>query len=293
MSVLRVAACEYPVEFLTSWHDWSGKLRRLCTSAVEAGASLLVFPEYAAMELASLLPEEMRADLTASLGGVQMFREAFLDAHRSLAAELGVTILAGSFPWETDGRFVNRAWLCTPDGRMRHQDKIIMTRFERELWGITGSRGLTVFEIPGARVGVLICYDSEFPLLARQLVENGADILLVPSCTDTEAGYHRVMLSCRARALEQQCFTVQSPTAGEAPWSPALDTNTGHAGFFGPVDTGFSSDGILASGAPAETTPWLIADLPLSRLASVRRRGQVKNFADWPEQEGVSVERAN
>ena len=85
------------------------------------------------------------------------------------------------------------AWLCTPDGRTRYQDKIVMTRFERELWNISGGRELEVFDIPGAKVGVLICYDSEFPLLARQLCESGADILIVPGCTDTEAGYHRVM----------------------------------------------------------------------------------------------------
>jgi predicted amidohydrolase len=136
-------------------------------------------------------------------------------------------------------------------------------------------------------VGVLICYDSEFPLLARRLCENGADILLVPSCTDTAAGYHRVMLSSRARALEQQCFAVQAHTAGEAPWSPALDINTGRAGVFGPVDTGFADDGVIASGAPPGTAPWLIAGLPLARIASVRRHGQVKNFADWPESENV------
>jgi predicted amidohydrolase len=96
------------------------------------------------------------------------------------------------------------------------------------------------------------------------------------------------MLSCRARALEQQCLVVQAPTAGEAPWSPALDINTGKAGIFGPVDIGFPDDGVIACGAPAETAPWLIADLPIARLASVRRHGQVRNFADWPEQEGVA-----
>jgi predicted amidohydrolase len=289
MSTLRVAACEYPVQFLASWRDWERKLRRLCAGAAEAGAKLLVFPEYAAMELTSLLPEAQRVDLAASLRALQPMRDDFVAAHRAVAEELKVTILAGSFPWEAEGRFVNRAWLCTADGRTRHQDKIVMTRFEREEWMISGGRELEVFDIPDARVGVLICYDSEFPLLARQLCERGADVILVPSCTDTAAGYHRVMLSCRARALEQQCLVVQAPTAGEAPWSPALDINTGKAGIFGPVDIGFPDDGVIACGAPAETAPWLIADLPIARLASVRRHGQVRNFADWPEQEGVRV----
>jgi len=277
---IRIAACEYPVEFLSSFDAWREKLRRLCTAAVSHGATLLVFPEYAAVELTALLPPEVRADLPGSLRALQPMRDDFHAAHRALAQELNVTILAGSFPWEVDGRFVNRAWLCTLDGQTRHQDKVMMTRFERESWGITGGNKLEVFDIPGARIGVLICYDSEFPLLARQLVENGADVLLVPSCTDTEAGFHRVEISCRARALEQQCFVVQAPTAGTADWSPALDVNTGRAGIFTPVDIGFPDDGLLAQGA--DHSPWLIADLPLARLASVRRHGQVTNFADWP-----------
>jgi predicted amidohydrolase len=232
------------------------------------------------VELTALLSPEVRADLPGSLRALQPMRNEFLAAHRALAQELNATILAGSFPWEMDGRFVNRAWICTPDGAAHYQDKIMMTRFERESWGVSGGEKLEVFDIPGAKVGVLICYDSEFPLLARQLVEQGAEVLLVPSCTDTEAGFHRVEISSRARALEQQCFVVQAPTSGTADWSPALDVNTGRASVFTPVDIGFPDDGVFAQGA--NQGPWLIVDLPLARLASVRRHGQVTNFADWP-----------
>ncbi len=289
MRNLRVAVCEYPVECPANFGEWQAKLRRLCLSAAEQGAELLVFPEYAAVELTALMPESVRSDLRGSLRALQPVREAFLAAHSALARELNVTILAGSFPWEVDGRFTNRAWLCTADGRTRCQDKLIMTRFEKEEWFISGSRELQVFDIPGARVGILICYDSEFPLLARQLCEAGAEIILVPSCTDTESGFHRVMLSCRARALEQQCFVLQAPLSGEAPWSPAIDINTGHAGIFSPVDRGFPADGVLAFRAPPATAPWLTADLPLAALAGVRRDGQVRNFADWPEQFGTTL----
>ena len=284
-SPLRVAACEYPVELVPSWVTWVEKLGRLCRSAAGQGAKLLVFPEYASVELTALCTPEVRADLPGSLRALQEYREEYVKVHQGLARELGVTLLAGSFPWELEGEFVNRAWLCLPDGGTRFQDKIVMTRFERELWGVTGGAVLEPFDIPGARVGVLICYDSEFPLLARRLCEKGAEILLVPSCTDTAAGHHRVMLSCRARALEQQCFVIQAPTAGLADWSPALDVNTGKAGFYAPVDIGFPDDGVLAQGAPEATAPWLIADLPVGRLASVRRHGQVTNFRDWGVQE--------
>lgn len=290
MNHLRIAVCEYPVEQIPSLDAWQAKLQRLCREAAAEGATLLVFPEYASVELTALISNAAREDLPGSLRAMQPFREAFLAAHRELSVELGVTILAGSFPWECGGQFLNRAWLCTPDGQARFQDKIVMTRFEREEWFVSGSRELKLLPIPGVTLGVLICYDSEFPLLARQLCAGGADLILVPSCTDTEAGFHRVMLSCRARALEQQCFVVQAPLSGTAPWSPAIDINTGQAGVFSPVDRGFPPDGVIAAGAPAGT-PWLIADLPLDALREVRRNGQVRNFADWPEQEQVTLVR--
>jgi predicted amidohydrolase len=282
---MKAALCRYPIDRLENFDAWLAKLQRLTSEAAAAGASLLVFPEYAAMELTSFQPDDLRANLHASIADLQQWRDPFLAAHSHLATSLGITILAASFPWrQPDGSYTNRAWLCTPDGQSRFQDKIQMTRFEREQWLISGSRSLNVFDIPGARVGILICYDSEFPLLARQLTEAGASILLVPSCTDTDAGYHRVRLSCRARALEQQCFVLQAPTAGSAPWSPALDINTGEPAAFSPVDIGFPNDGILASGPLPTASPWLFVDLPLSRLQRVRSRGQVTNFNDWPRQ---------
>jgi predicted amidohydrolase len=131
-------------------------------------------------------------------------------------------------------------------------------------------------------LGIAICYDSEFPLLVRRQVEAGASVMLVPSCTDTLAGYHRVQLSCRARALENQCFVLQAVTVGSSPWSISLDENTGAAGIFGPIDRGFPSDGVLAVGE-LDQPGWVFADLDLACLAEVRRAGQVKNHADWSQ----------
>ena len=127
-----------------------------------------------------------------------------------------------------------------------------MTRFENEDWGIVAGDRLNVFVTPLGRLAVLICYDSEFPLLARAAVEAGAQVLLVPSCTETMRGYWRVRLGSQARALEGQCYAVHSPTVGEAAWSPAVDHNRGAAGIYGPPDrhAGFAmpEDGVLAIG---------------------------------------------
>jgi predicted amidohydrolase len=117
-------------------------------------------------------------------------------------------------------------------------------------------------------------------MLVRRQIEAGAELVLVPSCTDTLAGYHRVALSCRARALENQCFVVQSPTVGEAPWSKSVDVNRGAAGVYGPVDRGFPDDGVIAQGQ-LDVPGWVFADLDLAHLSRVREEGQVKNHRDF------------
>lgn len=291
--VFTVAAAQYPIDRVTSWQAYKAKLIRWIEPAAREGAQLLVFPEYAGMELASLFGAEVERDLARQLDAVAGLEAQVAGLHRDLARRHGVHLLAGSLPVRAaDGSgFRNRAVLTAPDGRAGAQDKIVMTRFEREQWGVSGGSELAVFETALGRVGVAICYDAEFPLLARCLVEAGAELILVPSCTDTRHGYHRVRVGAQARALENQCLVVHSPTVGSAPWSPAVDINVGTAGVYGPPDVGFPEDGVLARGRP-EQPMWLFAELDLERMAEVRERGQVLNHRDWPEQgtgEGLPV----
>jgi predicted amidohydrolase len=137
-----------------------------------------------------------------------------------------------------------------------------------------------VVRTPFGSIAIVICYDVEFPLIARRLVERGAEIILVPSCTDTLAGHHRVTIGARARALENQCYVVQSATVGMAPWSLALDENHGVAAAFSPVDRGFPDDGVIVQGE-LDGPGWVYADLDVAALARARRDGQVRNFADF------------
>lgn len=279
--VLTVAAAQYPIDTFATFADFQAKAARWVNDAASLGAELLVFPEYGGMELASLLPEAVRDDLQAQLHALQPLRDDIVTTWRALAESHRVTLLAPSLPWQLeDGRFVNRAWLFGPSGSADYQDKQIMTRFENDRWGISAGSGLKVFDTPVGRLGVLICYDSEFPDLARALVEGGAELLLVPSCTDTPAGYFRVRLSSQARAIEQQVAVVQSPTVGEALWSPAVDINIGHAAIYTPCDHGFPADGLLTISKDA-TPGWQLARLDLEAIRNLRHHGQVNNHADW------------
>ena len=142
--------------------------------------------------------------------------------------------------------------------------------------------------MPWGKVGVAICYDSEFPFIVRKQVEAGAQVILVPSCTDTLAGFYRVHLSCRARALENQCYVVQACTIGEAPWSTIIDKNVGCAGIYSPIDTGFPNDGLLALGE-LNQPQWVVHQLIPQYLDQVRHVGQVLNHQDWRLQQQMET----
>jgi predicted amidohydrolase len=283
----RVAAAQYPIDQLADWAAYEAKLTRWVEEAAGAGAALLVFPEYGAMELASLDPATM-GDLQGSIATVSALLPRVDVLHAALAARFGVHILAASAPRrDGDGKVRNTARLFAPGGGIGVQDKLVMTRFEREQWMISGGQCLTLFETALGRIAVLICYDSEFPLLARAAVEAGAEVLLVPSCTDSLHGYWRVRLGAQARALEGQCYAVQSPTVGEALWSPAVDINRGAAGVYGPPDRGMPADGVIAMGAEGAAM-WVYGEIDLAAIADLRADGGVLNMRDWADQPGAA-----
>jgi predicted amidohydrolase len=284
---LHIAAAQYPIGELGSVLEWEDKICDWVEAGAGTGAQLLVFPEYAAIEQAACFGPEVSGDLTATLEKVAELAGARVELHAQLAAKYGVHILAGSGPVKkSDGRFVNSAQLVTPAGAIGEQEKMIMTPFERT-WGISGGSPLRVFDTALGKIAVLICYDSEFPLLARALAEAGAEIVLVPSCTERISGFHRVRTGSLARALENTIVTVQSPTVGDALWSPAVDRNEGAAGIYVPSEHGVSDTGIIAEGIMNQAQ-WVSGIVDLARLQRVRETGEMRNYADWSAQLGAA-----
>ncbi|MGZ8216842.1 carbon-nitrogen hydrolase family protein [Methylomagnum sp.] len=277
----RLATAQYDIGFLKNWDDYAAKVGRWVSEAASQGAKMLVFPEYFSMELASLFPEEVYKSLSKQLEAMQTVLPDFVMLFADQAEQHGVYIVAGSYPVrQPDGGYRNRCFLFRPDGESEFQDKLQMTRFENEQWFIAAGDEIKTFDTEFGRVGINICYDSEFPMIARKQVEAGADLILVPSCTDTTAGYWRVRIGCQARALENQCYVVQSPTVGLAPWSEAVDVNIGAAAVYTPVDYGYPDNGVLAIGE-INQTQWVYADIDLGSIAKVRQTGQVFNYRDW------------
>lgn len=285
---MKIATAAYPLDFLPDWAAYAQKIENWVAEAANAGAELMIFPEYAAMELASLDGAEVAADLEQSLIAVSNYLPAVDELHSALAARYNVHILAGSAPSfhapkPANGRPVNRACLFTPTGLVGVQDKQIMTRAEAEDWDVAPGNALQVFETCLGRIGILICYDSEFPLLGHALSD--CDLILVPSVTEATTGYWRVRIGSMARALENQCVTVMSSIVGGADWLPAIGSTVGTGGVFGPPDRGFPDNGVLAIGT-LNVAGWTYADVDLKAIADVRADGVVLNRRDWDAQLG-------
>jgi len=304
-STVRVAAAQYAIDALPRLEQLRGKLQRWVAEAAANGAKLLVFPEFAGMEFASLsdrraTPDRRSPDrhklgpfpvmpatrrikpsLDWETSAVQSALHEYFATHADLAMEHGIYILAGSVPVRDSGDIRNRAYLFAPDGTAGFQDKIVPTRWERDVWGVRGGEQIQTFDTELGPIGIAICYDVEFPLVARLQAEAGARIILTPCCCDSLRGYYRVRVGARARALENQAYVIQSPMIGDAHWSGTIGSSVGSAAIYGPPDLGPKPNGVIAQ-ATSGDPGWVYADLDLGAVDRIRRGGDViANQEEW------------
>ena len=288
---MKVAVAKYTIDAPADFEAFANKQLAWLQEARSAGAALAVLPEYLSLELAASFDTGVQSDLLASLAATQEHHPRWMALFSDLARRMKLHVVAGSFLLDTGmARYRNRSYLFAPDGTHVWQDKLQLTGFEKASGVIEAGDALKVFDLGTVRAATAICYDSEFPLPVRAQCEAGARLLLVPSCTDTEAGATRVRVGCMARALENRCFVAQSVTAGQAPWSPALDQNTGEAAIYAPMDVGLPADGVVARTEGAER--WGLADVDLDALQATRVQAQVAVERDWPGQWRPDIARA-
>ena len=272
MPPFTLALAQYPLEPLASLSAWKDKIATWVSEASAVGAKLLVFPEYAAMELTSLDPRGA-GDPAAAIRYVAALRQT-IDAHHAvLAARHGVHIVAGSMPVPLeDGRIVNRARIFAPSRGMSWQDKIVPTQTERAQWGISGGDVIRAFRTPVGVVGIAIGCDIGYPMVARAQAEAGARLILVPTRLETAQAEGHARIGALARALENQLFVAQAPLIG--------DGAHGAAGLFG-------MDGAIGTG-PAGEGRWLLLDVDPEQVVDWRQDGAADGFASWPEQAGLA-----
>ena len=199
----------------------------------------------------------------------------------SFARRHDLYICAGTIPVRNgEGPGIrNESFLCNPKGEHRSQSKIHMTRFESVEWFVNPGDHLKVFETSFGKLAITICYDVEFPELARAAALAGADLLLVPGCTDDRQGFLRVRYCAHERTIENQLYVIHASTVGSLPMVPAVSLNYGQASILTPSDFPFARDRILAEGLPNQET-MVIGELNLATLREARRSGTVLPLRD-------------
>lgn len=277
---IKIASAQYPISFFENVNKWKKHIESWISDATKKGAEILVFPEYGSMELISILEIELRQNVQAQVYKLQSLLPDFMRTFEKLAIEYQTIIIAPSFPVAENVKIYNRSYVFGPKGLIGFQDKFFMTRFEDEIWGIdAGKKELAIFKSNKYAFGIQICYDIEFAIGGQKLNQAGVDFILVPSCTETIRGASRVHLGARARAMENQCYTIVSQTIGNAEWSPAVDINYGFAAIYSSPDENLPEEGIVAEGKSNEIR-WLIEEIDLAKNAHIRQNGQVFNFKD-------------
>lgn len=196
-----------------------------------------------------------------------------------LAISYNINIITGSMPEIVGDLLYNVGYLCKRDGTTERYEKIHVTPDEAKIWGMQGGHELKTFDTDCGKIGVLICYDSEFPELSRILAEEGMDILFIPFLTDTQNGYSRVRHCAQARAIENECYVAIAGSVGNLPKVHNMDIQFAQSIVFTPCDFAFPANGIKAE-ATTNTEMILIADVDIDLLRELNQFGSVRNLKD-------------
>jgi predicted amidohydrolase len=277
-SRIRVAALQYFIRPVRTFQEFREQVEGLVETARDYKTQLLVFPEYFSVQLLTL--GDIRRPIHAQVRTLADQVGRFVELMSSLARKSGIYIVAGTIPTHGDGDEIhNDCYVFSPRGENGVQGKLHMTRWEREEWFVSPRRLMRVFETDFGRLAVAICYDAEFPELARAAAREDCYVLVVPSCTDERQGFLRVRYCAHARAIENQMFVIHAVTVGSLPMVPAVSLNYGQAAILTPSDFPFARDGVLAEGNP-NLEMMVIGELNLETIRESRESGTVLPLRD-------------
>jgi predicted amidohydrolase len=276
---LRVASLQYFIRPVKAFEEFEEQVAGLIETAADYKCQLIVFPEYFSIQLLTL--GNVKRPIREQVRDLAKQSPRIVEMLQGLSAKYNIHIVGGTTPVldSSSEKVLNRSHIISPSGALGTQDKLHMTRFEKEDWIVHPGKRLKIFDTDFGKVAIAICYDSEFPEIARTAARAGATILFVPSCTDDRQGFLRVRLCAHARAIENQMYVIQSSTVGSLPMVPAVSLNYGQASILTPSDFVFSRDGILAEGIPNQET-MVIGELNLELIETSRSTGTVLPLLD-------------
>lgn len=235
-----------------------------------------LFPEFFN---APLMAENNHLSEPEAIRELAKHTESIVSVFSELAISYNINIITGSMPEIKDGQLFNAGYLCRRDGTSERYEKLHVTPDETKVWGMQGGKSLKAFDTDCGKIGILICYDSEFPELSRLLAEEGMDILFVPFLTDTQNGYSRVRNCSQARAIENECYVAIAGSVGNLPKVQNMDIQYAQSMVFTPCDFAFPTNGIKAEATP-NTEMILIADVDIDLLRELHEFGSVRNLKD-------------
>jgi predicted amidohydrolase/GNAT superfamily N-acetyltransferase len=239
-------------------------------------ADFALFPEFIN---APLMAENNHLSEADAIRELAKHTENIIHKFSELSISYNINIITGSMPEVVGGKLYNVGYLCRRDGSVEKYEKLHVTPDEVRIWGLAGGKVLKSFDTDCGRIGILICYDAQFPELSRLLADEGMDILFVPFLTDTQNGYSRIRNCAQARAIENECYVAIAGSVGNLPKVHNMDIQFAQSMVFTPCDFAFPTNGIEAEATP-NTEMILIADVDLDLLRELNHSGSVRNLKD-------------
>ncbi|MFW5833881.1 MAG: GNAT family N-acetyltransferase [Pseudomonadota bacterium] len=275
---VRLSIVQYQQRRVRSFEEFGHNVEYFVDVVADYKADFVVFPELFTLQLLSI--ENAKIPAHEAIAKLDEYTEPLKALLSRLAVDYNINIIGGSHPTRVaSGATHNITYVCLRDGSIHEQAKIHPTPNERYWWNIEGGDRVETIMTDCGPIGVLICYDSEFPELARHLVDQGARMLFVPFCTDERQSYMRVRYCCQARAVENQIYVALAGNCGNLPGVDNMDIQYAQSCIVTPCDFPFARDGVAADTTPnAEMVAF--ADVHLQDLENARAFGTVQNLND-------------
>jgi predicted amidohydrolase len=244
--------------------------------AADYKGDFVLFPEMFTTQMMSFIKSERPGLAVRELAS---YTDRYLEMFTRLAIKYDVNIIGGTHFIVEDDKLLNASYLFRRDGSIGRQDKLHITPTEKHWWGVTPGSKMEVFDTDKGKIAILICYDVEFPELARIAVEHGAQILFVPFNTDERTAYLRVRYCAQARCIENHVYTAIAGCVGNLPFAHNIDIHYAQSGIFTPSDFPFTRDAIAAE-CSANIETMIVQDIDLELLKRHRQGGSVLNWKD-------------
>lgn len=268
---VRICVIQYMMKKINSFDEFAHQCEYYVDVASNYKSDFVVFPEIFTTQLLSFMDQDTPIE---SIRMLTTYTERYIEMFSDYALRYNVNIIGGSHFVEENGKIYNIAYLFRRDGTIEKQYKLHITPNEKQWWGISTGDSIRVFDTDCGKIAILICYDVEFPELARIVTEKGANIIFTPFCTDERQGYLRVRYCAQARAVENQVYTVIAGTVGNLTHVENMDIQYAQSAIFTPSDFSFPRDGIMAECTP-NLEMVIVGDVDLELLKRSRKSGTV------------------